>query len=161
MTVEEYNECVDQYADNLYRFILKNIKDVDKAKDVVQDTYEKLWRKVTDVPATNAKSYMFTTAYHTMLDMIKKDKRTETIEDIAHDPIGNSESYSDLKEFLNEAVDKLPAIQKSVLLLRDYEGYNYEEIGEITKLSESQVKVYIFRARSFLKKYIGEVENVI
>ena len=43
MTVAEYNESVDKYSDNLYRFILKNIKDDDKAKDVVQDTYVKFW----------------------------------------------------------------------------------------------------------------------
>jgi RNA polymerase sigma-70 factor (ECF subfamily) len=47
-----------------------------------------------------------------------------------------------------------------VVLLRDYEGYNYQEIGELTNLSESQVKVYIYRARLFLKKYIGSIEAV-
>ena len=75
MTLEEFNQCVDLYADNLYRFILKNVKDKDKAKDVVQDTYEKLWLKVSDVPSTNSKSYMFTTAYRTMIDMIRRDKK--------------------------------------------------------------------------------------
>jgi RNA polymerase sigma-70 factor (ECF subfamily) len=48
-----------------------------------------------------------------------------------------------------------------VLLLRDYEGYDYAEIGQITGLNESQVKVYIFRARTFLKNYIGKIEAVI
>jgi RNA polymerase sigma-70 factor (ECF subfamily) len=46
-------------------------------------------------------------------------------------------------------------------LLRYYEGYSYQEIGEITDLSEQQVKVYIFRARKFLKEYIGTIEAVI
>lgn len=46
-------------------------------------------------------------------------------------------------------------------MLRDYEGYSYQEIGEITGLSESQVKVYIYRARVFLRKYIGKMEVVI
>jgi len=55
----------------------------------------------------------------------------------------------------------LPEIQRSVVLLRDYEGYSYNEIAEITGLSESQVKVYIFRARTFLKNYIGSLEIVI
>ena len=63
MTVSEFNTCVDNYSDNLYRFILKTIRDKDIAKDLVQDTYEKLWLKVSDVESTNAKSYMFTTAY--------------------------------------------------------------------------------------------------
>ena len=67
----------------------------------------------------------------------------------------------DVKEILDKALDRLPAIQKSVVLLRDYEGYSYKEIGEITGLSETQVKVYIYRARLYLKKYIVSIETVI
>ena len=45
-----------------------------------------------------------------------------------------------------------------MILLRDYEGYDYKEIGEITGLSESQVKVYIYRGRVALKEFIGKFE---
>ena len=69
--------------------------------------------------------------------------------------------YSDLKEILDEALDRLPEIQKSLILLRDYEGYSYEEIGEITGLSESQVKVYIFRGRMALKNYLVSIDNLV
>jgi len=161
MTVDEFNNCVDMYADNLYRFILKSVKDTDKAKDIVQDTYEKLWLKVSDVTSTNAKSYMFTTAYRTMIDQFRRDGKQERMEDSHLYLHSHSKSYSDLKEILNEAVSKLPDIQRSVIMLRDYEGYDYEAIGEITGLNESQVKVYIFRARIFLKNYIGSIEAVI
>jgi RNA polymerase sigma-70 factor (ECF subfamily) len=161
MTVEEFNHCVDMYADNLYRFILKSIKDSDKAKDIVQDTYEKLWLKVSDVASTNAKSYMFTAAYRTMIDQFRRDGKQEKMDDSHLYTHSHNKSYSDLKEVLNDAVSKLPEIQRSVIMLRDYEGYNYDEIGEITGLNESQVKVYIFRARKFLKNYIGSMETVI
>lgn len=162
MTAEEFNSCVDLHADNLYRFILKNVKDTDKAKDVVQDTYEKLWLKVSEVPSTNAKSYMFTTAYRTMIDMFRRNKKQTRMEHGEFDEIlSHKKQYSDLKTVLNEAVNKLPEIQRMVVMLRDYEGYSYKEIGEITNLTESQVKVYIFRARIFLKNYIGNIETVI
>lgn len=161
MTVKEFNTCVDLYADNLYRFIFKNIKDTDKAKDVVQDTYEKLWLKVNEVESTNAKSYMFTTAYRTMIDQLRKDKKQEPLEHSHLYVHTTDKSYTDLKEILNEALDKLPDLQRSVILLRDYEGYTYDEIAGITNLNESQVKVYIFRARQFLKNYIGAIETII
>ncbi len=161
MTVEEYNTTVDLYADNLYRFILKNIKDTEKARDIVQDTYEKMWLKVSDVESTNAKSYMFTTAYRTMIDRIRRDKKQGAMTEADLYSLNHSRQYSDLKEILNDALTKLPEIQRSVILLRDYEGYNYAEIGEITGLKEPQVKVYIFRARTFLKNYIGAMENVV
>ncbi len=69
--------------------------------------------------------------------------------------------YNDLKEILDEALHRLPDIQKSLILLRDYEGYSYEEIGKITDLSESQVKVYIFRGRIALKNYLVSIENLV
>ena len=161
MTISEYNLCVDKHADGIYRFILKNLQDPDKAKDVVQDTFEKLWRKYTEVNFKKSKSYLYTTAYRTMIDMIRKNKNTDPIDEVIELDDSRRLEYSDIKEILDEAVGKLPEIQRSVLLLRDYEGYNYKEIEEITSLSESQVKVYIYRARKFLMDYIGSLENVI
>jgi RNA polymerase sigma-70 factor (ECF subfamily) len=62
---------------------------------------------------------------------------------------------------LHEALDRLPPVQKSVIMLRDYEGYSYEEIEKITGLNESQVKVYIYRGRVALKEYLVKMEYVV
>jgi len=70
-------------------------------------------------------------------------------------------NYSDLNEILHEALERLPEQQKSVVLLRDYEGYSYKEIGDITGLSEAQVKINIYRGRLALKNYIGKIETLI
>jgi RNA polymerase sigma factor (sigma-70 family) len=161
MTTQEYNLCVDQHADGVYRFILKNIKDEDRARDIVQDSFEKMWTKVADIAYSKSKSYLFTTAYHTMIDAIRKDKNQSPLDDAAFNSHSVNNHYSDLKEVLNEAVAKLSEIQRHVIMLRDYEGYSYQEIGEITGLNESQVKVYIYRARTFLKNYIGKMDVVI
>lgn len=161
MTITEYNQCVDEHSNGLYRFILKHIKDEDIAKDIVQDTFEKVWRKVNDVESTNAKSYLYTAAHHTLIDYTRKAKKQGDYTEVIENKLQHNNHYSDLKDILNQALDKLPDIQKSVVLLRDYEGYDYSEIGRITDLTESQVKVYIFRARAFLKNYIGKLEVVI
>lgn len=149
------------HADGIYRFILHNIRDQEKAKDIVQDTFEKLWMNAVNVSYEKAKSYLFTTAYHVMIDGIRRDKKKADWEEVDEQIHTHNSHYSDLKEILREAISKLPEIQRSVVLLRDYEGYNYEEIGSITGLTESQVKVYIYRARVFLKEYIGNMQNVI
>lgn len=161
MTVAEFNTCVDQYADNVYRFIVKNIRDADKAQDIVQDTFEKLWIKVTELDVTRVKSYLFTTAYNTMIDSIRREKFQGDFELIDEGKYVSQNNFSDIRSVLTEALGKLPNIQRSVILLRDYEGYSYEEIGEITGLNESQVKVYIYRARVFLKEYIGSLDTVV
>lgn len=161
MTVSDYNSCVDSFSDGIYRFVLKNLRDIDLSHDIVQESFMKLWIKRKDVDAKKAKSYLFTTAYHTLIDHVRKNKRNTQLDNLENIPGETYNDYSDLKEILNEAVDKLPEIQRSVILLRDYEGYSYEEIGDITNLTESQVKVYIYRARVFLKKFIVSPEMVI
>jgi RNA polymerase sigma-70 factor (ECF subfamily) len=161
MTVADYNRSVDDFSDGIYRFILKNLKDHDRAKDVVQDTYEKLWVKVGEVSPDKARAYLFTTAYHTMIDTIRKESRNEDFDAKNHDRQITDTSYTGLSDILEEAVSRLPADQRSVILLRDYEGYSYEDIASITGLSESQVKVYIFRGRLFLKNFLGSIEAII
>ena len=161
MNVSDYNSCVDQYSDGLYRFMLKNTKDKDLAKDMVQDTFEKLWRKLNDVDALKAKSYLFTSAYHAFIDHTRKQKFKGDYTEVIEANHGYTTNSNNLKEVINMALEKLPEIQRSVIMLRDYEGYDYNEIGEITGLSESQVKVYIFRARQTLKNYLVKLDTVL
>ncbi len=161
MTVEEYNKSVDLYSDGIFRFILKNIKDEDEAKDIIQDTYEKLWIRASEVSFNKVKSYLFSTAYHTMIDKIRKNKRMTNLININDNLSTYTDSYNGLSEALDEALKQLSEIQRSVILLRDYEGYAYNENAEITDLSESQVKVYTYRGRLALKKYIGSIEVLI
>jgi RNA polymerase sigma-70 factor (ECF subfamily) len=121
-----------------------------------------MWERVKEISYDKARAYLFTTAYHTMIDHIRKNQRLSSIDDSYSEVLDEKPgTYNDLKEVINEAVAKLPEIQRSVIMLRDYEGYSYEEIGEILKLSESQVKVYIFRARTYLKQYIGSLDLVL
>lgn len=161
MTTAEYNTCVDQYADGVYRFILKNVKDKERARDIVQDSFAKMWEKSEDILTEKSKSYLFTTAYHTMIDDIRREKRITRLDEGTEVLLSVDHSWSDLKEVLQTALETLPEIQKLVLTLRDYEGYSYEEIGQIANLSASQVKVYIYRGRLALKKYIGSPDRVI
>ena len=161
MTREEFNKAVDLHADSLYRFVLKLIRNEDMASDIIQDTFEKVWLKREQIDAIKVKSYLFTTAYRTLIDETRKQNKIE--KNIMADDIdfGYESAVPDLKKVLNDALNRLPEIQRTVILLRDYEGYDYTQIGEITNLSESQVKVYIFRGRVALKEYIGKIENII
>lgn len=160
MTVKEYNFCVKEYSDNIYRFVLKHIRNEELAEDVIQDVFEKVWLKVSDVSFEKAKSYLFQSAYNRMIDVIRKENRqarwkTESEAKVVYQPqVGT-------KQIIDQALERLPEIQQSVILLRDYEGYSYEEIGEILELNESQVKVYIFRARKTLKQYLSRLELIV
>lgn len=162
MNTREYNACVEQHADALYRFVLKNLRNEERAKDVVQDSFEKLWLKAPDIEASGAKSYLFTIAYHATIDSIRRERITGDVDELPeHAHSGYAQRMPDLKRILDSALKKLNDIQRSVIMLRDYEGYSYAEIGEITGLNESQVKITIYRARVALKEFIGSLDNVL
>ncbi|MEP6615181.1 MAG: RNA polymerase sigma factor [Ginsengibacter sp.] len=161
MTEKEYNECVHLYADNVYRFIYKNLCHQEDAKDVVQTAFEKLWINREQVDNARCKSYLFTVAYHQMIDHIRKSKKITLREDFTSSAGTTSQQHNTVKKILEAALQKLNETQRSLVLLKDYEGYSYEEIGKITSLNESQVKVYLHRARIQLKNYLVSAENVI
>ena len=137
------------------------MRDTNRAQDVVQDAFEKLWLKIDKVESKKAKSYLFTIAYNKMIDIFRKENRSSYLEDSQLESGSEDHAYYDIKDVLDEALNKLPEIQRSVVMLRDYEGYNYKEIGEITGLNEGQVKVYIFRARKNLKNYLVDINYII
>ena len=161
MTEKEYNECVTQYADNVYRFILKNLRHEEDARDVVQSAFEKLWKTRSEVEVLKSKSYLFTIAYHQMIDHLRKTKRVQLREEFREETRVSDRPHQHLKKVLEVALGRLNDTQRSLVLLKDYEGYSYEEIGQITGLNESQVKVYLHRARVQLKSYLVSIENVI
>ncbi len=160
MTEREYNHCVNLYADNVYRFILKNLRHEEDARDVVQCAFEKLWINRDNVDNNRSKSYLFTVAYHQMIDHIRKNKRI-SLRDSFEENTGVTGPQHNAKRVLDEALSKLSDTQRSLVMLKDYEGYSYEEIGHIMQLNESQVKVYLHRARLQLRAYIVKLENVL
>ena len=161
MTEREYNQCVNLYADNVYRFILKNLRHEEDSRDVVQTAFEKMWVNRAEVDNAKCKSYLFTVAYHQMIDHLRKAKRISLRDEFKDDMRVTDRPVSNTKKILEEALSRLSETQRSLVLLKDYEGYSYEEIGKITGLNESQVKVYLHRARLQLRAYIVKPENVI
>jgi RNA polymerase sigma factor (sigma-70 family) len=161
MTEKEYNECVDAHADSLYRFILKNLRHEEDAQDVVQSAYEKMWRNREKVVSETAKSYLFTVAYHQMIDHIRKNKRYQLQDAFAENTSVQEGSQPGFKKELEAALERLTPLQKSLVLLKDYEGYSYEEIGSITALNANQVKVYLHRARIQIREFLVKKENIL
>lgn len=116
---------------------------------------------IRDITYEKAKAFLFTTSYRKMIDIFRREKKNGDIENICTGQYTYEEETPDLQQILEKALDRLSPVQKTVVLLRDYEDYSYKEIAEITNLTESQVKVYIFRARNFMKEFIRTPDLVI
>jgi len=161
MTEREYNNCVQEHSDGLFRFIIKNTKHNDDAHDIIQTAYEKMWNNRITIEASTAKSYLFTIAYNCLMDYFRKAKN------ISSQAISEEHAFSyhpqphDVSATLHHALLQLPEMQRMLVLLKDYEGYTYHEICEITGLTALQVKVYLHRARLKLKNYLVSIDKLI
>jgi len=162
MDRHQYNQCVEQYADRLFRFAFASLRNREQAEDVVQESFTRVWEHVETVDFATAKTYLFTTAHHAMVDEVRLRQRFVSLEEQTPSIEDSAESrYPDVNDVLNKALATLPEAQRNALILRDYEGYSYREIGDITGMSEAQVKVNIFRARTALKNKLKSIDNLI
>ena len=155
MKRHEYNISVESHGDSLYRFAKSFLKNQDEAQDIVQDVFEKLWINKDKVEFEKAKSWLFTCAHNAMINFINKKARfTKMANEFQSEKTETTSFGFESKQVINHIVGILPPLQKTIILLRDLEGYTYEEIGDILSLNSSQVKVYLFRARLKIKKQL-------
>ena len=160
MDAKSYNACVHEWADALFRFACKCTGNEEDARDIVQISFEVLWQKKDMVAREKGKAFLFQVAYNQSIDLYRKKGRIQYQEELKHDGRLHP-SNPDLKRVLERALAQLDEKARALVLLKDYEGYRYEEIAQITGLSDSQVKVYLHRARKVLKQYLVSVENII
>jgi RNA polymerase sigma-70 factor (ECF subfamily) len=160
MNAQSYNVCVQDWSDALFRFACKCTGNKEDARDITQTSFEVLWQKREQVLPEKAKAFLFQVAYNHSVGAYRRKTRIDL-----HEEMPNEQSYHpqnpDLKRVLERALTQLDEQSRALVLLKDYEGYAYDEIGQITGLSESQVKVYLHRARKTLKNYLVSVEQLI
>ncbi len=146
----------------MYGYAIRFLRNEEDAKDIVQDVFEKLWLNKKKVEFGKAKSWMFTTAHNAMINFATRKGRIKLSDEMGkYDSSFTKVIAFESNQVVDRAVAILPPVQKSVILLRDLQGYSYKDIGEILELNDSQVKVYLFRARKKIKNQLkGMVELV-
>lgn len=160
MELTDYNTCVKEWSDAVYRFACKCTGNEEDAKDIVQNSFQVLWEKRKDVHPGKAKSFLFQVAYRQSIDLYRKQKRVSYTERV-DEGTTTSQSSPELKRVLDRALSRLDEQSRALVLLKDYEGYKYDEIAQITGLSDTQVRVYLHRARKSLKDFLVSVEHII
>ena len=162
MKRHDYNIAVSTHSGKLYGFALKFLRNSEDAQDIVQDVFEKLWINRKKVEVEKAKAWMFTTAHNAMINhVMKKQRMVLPGDELIPEKAKTERSVFESSQVVDRAVSILPPVQKSIILLRDLEGYTYEEIGDILQLSPSQVKVYLFRARNKIKKQLKGLTELV
>ena len=158
MTKDDFIICAKQFTPNLLRFSKRVAGSAIESEDIVQESFEVLWKNLDKVEMKSAKSYLFSVAHKKIIDTFRADVKMENFES-TFDLIGKKDDTDD-QQLVQLAINQIPALYKELLTLRDLEAYSYKEIEEITHLTEAQVKVYLFRARKAIKEKILELETV-
>ncbi len=157
MTAKEYNNGVALWADDAMRFALRCGGSRSDCEDAVQEAMAALWSHRDEVPRDKGKGYLLSAAYRSLMQILRHSKvvqqhaeATQALAQGYQDP----DLRFDLREAIERSLQALPEVQRAILQLRDVEGYSYREIGETLSLSDSQVQVYLFRARVAMRKQL-------
>ena len=151
----------DKFLSNqskLYRFAYSLTKNVSDAEDIHQETLIKIWemREHWD-EWRNFEAYSMRMTRTVYLNFYKAKNRhpyldlSEVIENPVQNDIEKNITINDLKYTFNTMIMNLPKLQQNILYLREIEELEYKEIAHILDITESQVKVYLFRGRQYIK----------
>ena len=149
------------YHQKLFAFVLRILKIRDDAKEIVQDVFVKLWEnreKVTSYALFN--SYLFTIAYNTSIDLVRKrineKKYLDYLQSLQKnylvDDIIDIIDYQDLNIRVEQLVEKLPLKQREVYKLSREHHLSYKEIAQKLEISVNTVEIHISKALQYLRK---------
>ena len=175
-----FEQLVDRYEDKVYRLAFRFVRNETEAKEIVQDTFLSVWRKL-DTFKGDAQfgSWVYRVAANAALMRLRSQRRHPEVstEELPIDfldtygqiPTGGDNNWArrpddelqsdELRRRIQAAVDELPEIYKTVFLIRDVEGLSTEETGEILDISVPTVKTRLHRARIALRDHISTYFN--
>jgi len=163
MHLEYFKKEILPLKQKLYRYARYYFKNEEQAEDIVQDVFLKLWDKREEFnKINNIEAWCMTMTKHMVLDNLRTnryyqiDLNNNEFDDQTPDLIIEREETT--KE-VRTMIESLPVKQKEVIILREIEGYTYQEIGNIMGIDQNLVKVTLFRARENLRKKILKTER--
>jgi len=160
MTAKEFNTSVVPMNAKLFRYAYRFLENRDEAQDAVQEVFVKLWNLRDQIgKVNNIEAFAIRVTRNYCLDQIKA-KRTVSLDvnDYFRDRISDTSDpqeelvKADTMRELGRILQRMPEPQRSVIQMRDVEGYSNEEVGEILGLSPGNVRVMLSRARKLIRE---------
>ncbi|MGH9702147.1 MAG: RNA polymerase sigma factor [Candidatus Acidiferrales bacterium] len=154
----DFNSLYQKYALDVLRFALYLSGNRAEAEDITSETFVRAWTSPEPILAATVKGYLFTIARNLFLQGLRKKKRDVELDVEMRDPqAGPHQLVEEKAEFaaVLAGLQKLPEIDRSVVVMRAFEGMSYEEISQALGIPLGTVKVKIHRARLALSGIRG------
>lgn len=165
MTAEEFKNKILPVSRKLYPMIFRMLKDEEETRDALQDLMLKLWNKRGELDNfEKPAAYMVTMAKNYCIDLMKKKRPVNIGEEEQYrlynlQADGQDPETRERYEQVHKIIEKLPEKFRTVIRMRDIDGFTFDEIKEMTGYEKPNLRVILSRARSQVKKELEKIYN--
>ena len=159
---DTFEKVYHQYWEKVYAVCYNNIRDVEVAKEMVQDIFKSLWERRQELELENIGNYLIRSAKYKTFEFIRNKATRQRIDEFNYQGCVNASNcteeqvlFNDLKENVNLLVDTLPCQCKRVYKMSREEGLSNKEIAAKLAISERAVEYHITRAMTTLKEKLA------
>jgi RNA polymerase sigma factor (sigma-70 family) len=159
--------AVGEYESALIGYARTFVHDLDRARDVVQDTFIRLCKQDPEKVGENLRSWLFTVCRNRCLDVLRKDKRIQPIDDLRWEKFQGNETPPDEQAETDDQyanvmryMDRLPKNQKEVILLKFQQGMSYGEIHDVTGLNQGNIGFLIHTGLKKLREWLPQGQKI-
>lgn len=166
--VNDYAFLVEKYKHMVFTLTIRIVKNREEAEEVSQDVFVKAYKNLKNFKGDSKFStWIYKIAYYASLDVLKRNKRqisSENIDTIKERDMGNSDDSlkflyeKERKQIINDALLRLNEDERVIVTLYYFEELPIKEISKVVGLSEDNIKIKLFRSR---KKLTELLKNVI
>ncbi len=160
MTTEEFKNTVIPFSRKLYPMLFRILKNEEETRDALQDLMVKLWDKRNDLAqCNNQTAYIITMSKNHSLVLLKNKRPSRIGKNEEHkiQNLANDDNGQDAKEkfeHVRSAIEALPEKYRNVIMLRDIDGFEFDEISEMTGYEVPYIRVILSRARQKVKEEV-------
>jgi RNA polymerase sigma-70 factor (ECF subfamily) len=153
-------ELYDAQAPRVFRLAFRMTGDEDLAREMTQETFIRAFAQLDKFRGESALStWMHRVTLSVVSNAMRKVKRHRTretdLDEALHISAPHREADIDLKESLTRAIDELPEIYRTTLVMHDVEGYTHEEIATVLGVAEGTCKSRLSVARAQLREKLA------
>ncbi|HUJ09064.1 MAG TPA: sigma-70 family RNA polymerase sigma factor [Verrucomicrobiae bacterium] len=165
--VEWMRSVLAQHEGPLLRYAARITRNLEQARDVVQDTFLRLCREHPERLNSHLTEWLFTVCRNRALDIVRKESRTRALTEIDLSTRESADPSPDVAAEKREstcdvfrALDELPVNQQEVIRLKFQNDLSYREISRVTNLSVSNVGFLIHTGIKTLRQRVRALEGV-